>query len=378
MEPAQTDSPDHLVLCLVVDEQVLDRFPTAVRYLQIGLIDEAIDTLLVVPEGSRAQSLVSGMTTFVTYRSPQWPLARWNRRAMIAQVQRKIDSLHRGAPVIVHALSGSAGPLAADVAAATSADLLLTISATAEINDPALAPCLDAAAALAAPSQRLLRAISASPLARKPAHLAGLGAVASNVPAAFSAPQLAPAIVYAGALCANCGVESLLRATKRVLGDHPNTVLFILGKGPAENALRNLAGALDLRHHVTFVGRIEHWQTVLEAADVFCLPRTQNVFREEPIHALAAGLAIVAPDDDLYDDLINEQTALLFPDHDETRLADQIRRLIDNHEFARTLAATAQSYARSNYSIAHMVADHVRIYRQVQARGNTFPMTPTR
>jgi glycosyltransferase involved in cell wall biosynthesis len=136
--------------------------------------------------------------------------------------------------------------------------------------------------------------------------------------------------------------------------------------------------SLDIQAAVTFTGRLEHWQTVLEAADIFCLPRAGATFREEPIHALAAGLAVVAADDSLYDGFIDGTTALLFPPGDEVGIADRICRLLDNPELSARLAAAAQAHARANYSVARMVADHVRLYRQLETRSRTLTLAGSR
>jgi len=280
--------------------------------------------------------------------------------------------------VVVHSLTPATAALAAHLAAAVEGDLIVGVWAAAEIEDASQAHCLDRAAVLFAPSAQLHRAMSASPLAAKPIEVVPLGAAASPSPAAFKAPQLSPTLVFAGNLSPDAGVDVLLRATKRVLRDHPNLLVFIIGKGPTENALRRQADALDLRAAVTFAGRLEHWRTVMAAADIFCLPAARTPHREEPLHALAAGLAIIAADGSPYDGLVDERTALLFPDGEDEQLADRIRQVLDNHELARALAAAGQAHARSQCSIARMVAEHARVYHRLGARHRTLTLPPTR
>ncbi len=378
MDAPHIDTPPPLVLCLVADERVAERCPTSVRYLQIGLIDEAIHTVLVLPETARADSLISGPTTAITYRHVQWPLHRWARRNFIARIQQTIDAMHRDAHVIVHCLAAPVFGLAADLAAALSADLILNLSARADVGHPEVVPRLNDATMLVTPSQRLRESLDAGEIAGKTVECVQYGAAAANVPAAFSSPQLAPAIIYAGALTHNCGAETLLRAAKQIIDDHPNLLVFILGKGPADTALRQLAGSLNLHANVTFTGRLQHWQTALAAADIFCIPSAQAPYREEPVHAFAAGLAVVAPADSLYDGLLDEQTALIFRDRNEAELAQRLRHLLKDHEFARTIAATLQARARSNNSVARMVAEYVRIYRSLQSHSSTIQIPSSR
>jgi spore maturation protein CgeB len=65
---------------------------------------------------------------------------------------------------------------------------------------------------------------------------------------------------------------------------------------------------------------------------------------------------------------------MIFEEGNEIQMADQIRYLLDHPDFARGIAATAQAYARANHTVAHMVADHVRIYRELESRGSTFSL----
>lgn len=368
------DNADSLVVCLVADEDVLDRCPIALRYLQIGLMDEPIETILVLPRCARAEPLSGGPTTIVSYGSPKWPLARRVTSEVVSEVQRRIEALRRDVSVIVHALSGSVAPLADRIATAVGADLIIGVASASEIEEPELTPCAERAAALLVPSRELQRRVESIAPAQKPVEVAQLGATASNTPAAFSAPQLAPALVYAGALTVDCAVDSLLRAVKRVLQHHPTLLVFVIGKGPAEGRLRQLVTVLDLEQTVTLTGRLDHCKHALEAADIYCLPGARAVYREEPIHAMAAGLAIVVPDGTPYDGLIDHQNALIFEEGNEIQMAEQICHLLDHPDFARSIAATAQAYARANHTVAHMVADHVRIYRELESRGSTFSL----
>lgn len=374
VEAAESQSIRRLVLCLVADEDVAERFPSAVRYLQIGLIDEPIDTILVVPEPCRDILLESGPAAVVPYRPAPWPLTGWARRKVVEQVRRKVDALPPDAPVIVHSLSASNALLAAAIASAVGGELVLSVTSLRELSDAALAPAFRTASKLLTPSRRIQRAIAASPLKDRTVEHVPIGVVTTAAPKAFSNRQRAASIAYVGALTDDCGVDALLRAVKVLRPQHPNLMVVIIGKGPAETGFRHLSQSLGLGMNVTFTGRLEQWRAAMEAADIFCLPKETSVFREEPIHALAVGLAIVAAADSNYEALVHDETALLFAGGDQASLAEHMRRLLEDYAFARMLAATAQARARSDHSIARMVADHVRIYQQLDPRSASLKM----
>ncbi len=184
--------------------------------------------------------------------------------------------------------------------------------------------------------------------------------------------------MYAGSLTRDSGVAYVLRAAKRAISDHPTLMVVILGKGPAENELRQLAASLGIAPNVTFVGRLEQWRSALGAADIFCQTGGQVQFSEEPLFAMAAGLAIVAPQDSVCNGLRDQETALLFSADDHSQMADRIRRMLNDQALARSLAATAQSYVRSHNSVARMVGEHVRVYQRLSTKSSTIAMPKDR
>jgi len=368
------DNPHRQVLCLVADDEAADIYPSAVRYLQVGLIDEPIETVLVVPETARALSLESGRTVMVTYRQVQWPLAHWARRNLIAEVHRQIGALQPDASIVVHAWSASSAPVAVGMAEVLGGELVLTVSDTAALDSPEGSQAYPKAAALVASSEHIRQAIEATTVGTKIVETISPGVVATSGPAAFSNPQRAPALIFAGSLSADCGLEILLHAVKLVLPHRPDLSTFVLGKGTAEGHFRQLVEAFGLGTNVTFTGRLEEWRAALQAADIFCVPGGPHVFREEPIQALATGLATIVPQDTVCDGLIDQQTALLFSPGDPASLAERIRRLLEDRVFARTLAAAGQAYARTHHSISRMVAEYVDLYRRLDPQAKTLPM----
>jgi len=380
MKPVDPTDPDNVsrqTVCFVADDDVAERFPSMLRYLQIGLIDEAIDAILVAPERSRAIGLAGGPTLVIPYHNLQWPLSRWGRRVLLEEIRRQAEAMPGGAPVIVHGLSASSAALAAEITDYLGGDLVLTVTSTTETSEPSLQRPLEAVSSLIAPTRAIHRATEASAFGRKKTEFIPLGVAACSTPSAFNNPQRAPALAYAGSLSNESGAANLLRAARRVLTAHPTLLVFIIGKGPAEGNLRHLAESLGMTESVTFTGRLEQWRSALEAADIFCVLSGDDTLREEPLQALADGLACVAPAEVACDGFIDEQTALLYSGGDFEQIADLLQRLLDDHAAARKLAAAAQSQTRSHNSISRMVSEHVRIYRKLHGRSDTLAIPTT-
>jgi glycosyltransferase involved in cell wall biosynthesis len=374
VEGAAQDKPKPLTVCLVIDEQAAECFPTALRYLQIGLIDEPVDTVIIASERGREVCLAGGPATVIAWREAQWPFGGFGRRAAVEAVCRRAAASGPEGAVVVHGLSLSAAQISEEIAEAVGGQLMLTVSRPSELADHAIGRCCRKAAVLVAPTRRILRSLQDGGHSGPAVECVPVGVVSTFAPAAFSNAQRAPSLVYIGPLSAESGVEVLLRAVKTVLASCPNLLVFIVGKGAAEGSLRHLADSLELSSNVTFTGRLEHWRLALDAADVFCVPSGRDGFHEEAVHALAAGAALVASADSDCDGLVDGESALCFPPGDHFRMAEQISRLVEDQSLARRLATAGQAFARSNNSVAKMVSEHVRVYQQLGARHRTIPM----
>lgn len=374
MNPNLSDTAQRMAACIVADESAIDRLPTALRSLQIGLIDELVDLLLVVPDEDRCRRLATGPTQIITYKPHLWPLAGMARRRIAAQVLEKAQSLKPATPILVHGLSARAGPLAAEIAAATEGSLLISLWSASETSSVASLSSATGPATMIAPSEVLAAAIRTRLPADRRIDVIPLGAPAASAPSAFRDPDRAATLVIAGALHADQGIEAVLRAAKLAMQRHPNLLVFVMGRGPGEPALRHVAEDLEIDQQVIFTGRLEYLRSALEAADIFCLPSAAAPHREELIHAMAAGLAILAPQRSPYDHLVNEETALLFSEDDELTLSTCLLRLLDNPSTARRLAAAAQAAARQHLSVPVMVEGHARIYRRLDRRERTFTL----
>ena len=357
-----------MVACLVAGREAAEQFPTLLRYLQLGLIDASVETLRVVMQGESLATLQTGTAVILQDRPLTWPLSRWSRQAFIAGVHRKLEVMQRGSPAVIHGVAPSSAEYAVKIADDTASELVLTVYSYSQTRDPAPMRWLQRASAVLTPSRRLRDAIPTSVISNKPVEVVPVGISVSPAPAAFRSPDRAPVIVYSGPLTEESSVDCLLRAAKQVISRVPNLLLFIIGKGHAEDQLRRMSESLEINDAVTFTGKIDDWRSVLDAADIFCVPSAPPHWREEPLAALAAGVCVICAEGNLCDELIDGRTALTFARDDDAALAQRITRLLADPAAARDLAAAGQAYLRTNNTPARMVAEHLKVYKQLTNR----------
>jgi phosphatidylinositol alpha-1,6-mannosyltransferase len=143
-------------------------------------------------------------------------------------------------------------------------------------------------------------------------------------------------------------------------------VLFLLGEGPAEHRLRQLAAQLGLMHQVTFVDRLGQTQLpgIFSAADLFIYPRSDRQFELELLEAMAAGVPVLVGDCCVGDFTHEGLTSISYRPNDAADLLSKLRTLLDEPASAAALAEGARRYLREHHSPARMVAATAELYRK--------------
>ena len=124
----------------------------------------------------------------------------------------------------------------------------------------------------------------------------------------------------------------LLRAFAKVRqnSDRPRMVLKLVGYGPLEDSLRQLALDLGIAGLVEFAGKA--WQAELpqiyRSADVFILPSAREAWGLVVNEAMLSGLPVVVSDRcGCAVDLVTAETGWTFSPHDEGELVNVLSRV---------------------------------------------------
>jgi glycosyltransferase involved in cell wall biosynthesis len=176
-------------------------------------------------------------------------------------------------------------------------------------------------------------------------------------------------VLFVGRLVYYKGVDVLVRAMAEVDAD-----LVLIGRGPLEAELREIAVAHGVAGRVSFVPQVgdEDLWASYRAADVFCLPSVANseAFGLVQIEAHAAGTPVVStnlPTSVPYANL-DGVTGLTVGVGDAPALAVAINRLLADDELRERLGRQAQKRALAQFTIPRMVSSMVGVYREAAAR----------
>jgi len=139
-------------------------------------------------------------------------------------------------------------------------------------------------------------------------------------------------LLYAGRVGFEKDIDLILKAMPAIIERNAHVHLIIVGQGPAEGALRNLADELNITSYVTFAGYhpYDEMAHVYAAADLFLFASQSETQGLVTVEAMAAGKPVVAVRGPGTLDLLrDEQGGLLCPP-DPAVFADHVVALLND------------------------------------------------
>jgi glycosyltransferase involved in cell wall biosynthesis len=170
-------------------------------------------------------------------------------------------------------------------------------------------------------------------------------------------------VLFVGRLIYYKGADVLVRAMANVDAD-----LVMIGSGPLESQLREIAAAGGIAKRVTWLGpqSEEELAAWYHAADVFALPSVarSEAFGLVQIEAHAAGTPVVSTNLTTGVPYANLDgiTGLIVPVGDAAALAQALNRLLSDDELRARLGEQARERALTEFTIPRMVDQTLQVY----------------
>jgi glycosyltransferase involved in cell wall biosynthesis len=178
-------------------------------------------------------------------------------------------------------------------------------------------------------------------------------------------PREAKIILFVGHLRPVKGIEFLLHALAQLDDD---TRLWLVGEGESKDALWIKADELGVLHRCHFVGTQPHTQIPLwlSAADCLVLPSLSEGLPTILIESMFCKTPIVATKVGGVPEIVeDERTGLLVDNENPSQLADAIRRLLSDTDFAKCLADQGYAEAIGRLTWDANAELTVTVYKQV-------------
>ena len=158
----------------------------------------------------------------------------------------------------------------------------------------------------------------------------------------------------------------LLKAFKTLLTRRRDVKLLLVGSGPQETELKELAKALHLQDRVVFTGLLTEMAAVYQAMDIFVLCSLTEGVPMTILEAMASRVPVIATRVGGIPGMIEDgRTGILVPSNDAAALLQALEKVANDRGLARGLAEAAQHYVAESFSEATMAERYQRIYEEV-------------
>jgi len=159
-------------------------------------------------------------------------------------------------------------------------------------------------------------------------------------------------------------VDILIKAIYLIKIQKPDIKCIIIGNGPEETKLKNLAEELNLADNIKFVGFLDQRQvySYMKSSKIFVLPSTREGFGMVVIEANACGIPVITIDhkDNAAKDLIEEGENGYLCDLDEKEIAKRISNVFENGLDNKTKQVCVDSAGKYDWN--HIVNEIERVY----------------
>lgn len=172
-------------------------------------------------------------------------------------------------------------------------------------------------------------------------------------------------IISAGRLAEEKNWVTLLEAFAIAQKTQPNIRLALLGDGPQAEALRRLAGELEIQERVTFVGKVpfEEVPNYLKAADLFSFASITETQGLVTLEAMAAGLPVIAVDAAGTRDILEDGKQGLLTQNDPQDLANGILQVVESPSLMSKFKSTALRTSRA-FDNKRLARKMLKVYEQ--------------
>jgi len=171
-----------------------------------------------------------------------------------------------------------------------------------------------------------------------------------------------------GRLIDRKGQMELVDAFARLASKHPNTVLWIAGKGEMEGPLSTKIKALELSSKVMLLGDRSDLPDLLAAADFFVFPSHYEGLPGALIEAMVAKLPIICSDIPENRECVDGEMALFHQVMDGQDLARQMESALKLPDWPQR-TEKAYAYACTHFDVEKIAREYEETYLELIGKG---------
>ena len=181
-----------------------------------------------------------------------------------------------------------------------------------------------------------------------------------------------PVVMSVGRLTVMKGQRHLVDAMPRLLAEHPDLAVVLIGTGELREQLEKQAADLGVASSLVLAGHRPDARALLDAADVFVLPSRHEGMPLAAMEALEAGLPVVGTRVIGTEEVVEHGvTGSLVRPRDPGQLAEALGLLLADADLRRAQGRAARAAYLERFTAARMAADTLAVYRRVLADAAT-------
>ena len=147
--------------------------------------------------------------------------------------------------------------------------------------------------------------------------------------------------------------------------------LVMVGDGPERSAAVYRAEQLDVKDHVTFVGKQANIPSYLGVADVFLLPSELESFGLAALEAQACEVPVIATRIGGIPEVVSEgETGYLSDVGDVEKMSEDTLALISDEDLRRAFGEKGRELALQRYSSDKIIPQYISFYEKVVEKAN--------
>jgi glycosyltransferase involved in cell wall biosynthesis len=172
-----------------------------------------------------------------------------------------------------------------------------------------------------------------------------------------------PVLITVGRFVPPKSYEDLVDAFAKLLDEHPNTVLIMIGDGPLFSRVKAHITSLNLQESVRLLGERDDVPRFLASSDVYVSSSIWEGLPMAVLEAMMAGLPVVATEVGDIPRIIDSSVGRVVPASKPKLLASAIEFLLDNDSARKKMGIAAQEYAVHHFSVDIWMEKLLNLYR---------------
>lgn len=354
-------------VALIANTAWLDEDLTMFQCLVVGLIDDQVQVVEVVPEGL-AETEVSAFCRHVSWRDSRWESVRRYRLGRLSDRLQNMDI------DVIHALDGRVWSGALKLARRNWTPVVLGASSSMDV--PQVGRVQRASRSL-----KVAFVATTQPLAEAIRLKLESNALVEVVSQGIQMPDSANSRPLDGSkLCAavtgngtyDTQYEALMIAMRSIITKYPQAQFFFDGQGNDQRLLWQAAQRYGLLSNMSLVPRRLGHRELLLRADLLIQPQSLGRSRTLTLRAMAHGVPVLAMSDSWLDYLIDQQTAWVIEKPDPALWVSSIEQFIEHRDDARQRTNRARQWVLQRHRAAVQVEHMVQLYREISGESIKF------